>query len=56
MQTRTLTAYQIAFDLYENASQQILTAIMNSLKAIAPLPIRDPEIQGVDPKKSEETK
>eukprot|EP00112_Aurelia_sp_Birch-Aquarium-sp1_P023095 Seg675.34_Seg675.31 transcript_id=Seg675.34_Seg675.31/GoldUCD/mRNA.D3Y31 product="26S proteasome non-ATPase regulatory subunit 1" protein_id=Seg675.34_Seg675.31/GoldUCD/D3Y31 len=55
-ETRALTSYQIAFDLYENASQQILTAIMNSLKAIAPLPIREPEIQGAEQKKPEEMK
>ncbi len=49
-------AYQIAFDLYENASQQILSAIINALKAISPLPIGDSEVQGDETKKSDEPK
>eukprot|EP00795_Rhopilema_esculentum_P016345 gene16345-7737_t len=53
-EVRTLTAYQIGFDLYENASQQILTAIINSLKAISPVPIGEPDVQSQE-KKPEDT-
>lgn len=48
-------AYQIAFDLYENASQQIISALTNALKAISPLPIGPPDSQ-VAEKKPDEAK
>lgn len=31
-------AYQIAFDLYESATQQFLGSVMQALRATAPLP------------------
>lgn len=31
-------AYQIAFDLYESATQQFLGSVMEALRATAPLP------------------
>lgn len=31
-------AYQIAFDLYESATQQFLSSVMQALRATAPLP------------------
>lgn len=33
-----LMAYQIAFDLYESATQQFLGSVMQALRATAPLP------------------
>jgi len=53
---RSLIAYQIGFDLYENASQQLLSAIINALKAISLVPIGEPEVQGEDGKKEDATK
>lgn len=44
---QTLMSYQIAFDLYENASQQFLLGIQNALKTLAPIPLKEPERQGV---------
>jgi len=45
-ESQTLMSYQIAFDLYENASQQFLSRIRNALKVLAPLPLAEPEQQG----------
>lgn len=55
-QASTLIAYQIGFDLYENASQQILSAITNSLKQISPAPIGDPDVQVGDKKSTDDSK
>jgi len=55
-ESQTLMAYQIAFDLYENASQQFLSRIRNALKALAPLPLAEPEQQGETEKKEETPK
>ena len=44
---QTLMSYQIAFDLYENASQQFLLGIQSALKTLAPIPLKEPERQGV---------
>lgn len=46
----TLMAYQIAFDLYENASQQFLAGIRNVLRALAPIALEEPIKQGDVPK------
>ena len=46
----TLMAYQIAFDLYENASQQFLAGIRNVLRALAPVALEEPVKQGDVPK------
>jgi len=46
----TLMAYQIAFDLYENASQQFLAGIRNVLRALAPIALEEPIRQGDVPK------
>ena len=51
---QTLMAYQIAFDLYENASQQFLSGIRRVLRSLAPEPLDEPEGQGTD-KKTETT-
>lgn len=45
-ESQTLMAYQIAFDLYENASQQFLAGICKVLKALAPIPLEEPVRQG----------
>ncbi|XP_064455516.1 26S proteasome non-ATPase regulatory subunit 1-like [Ornithodoros turicata] len=42
-QESTLMAYQIAFDLYESATQQFLTRVLQALKALAPAPKADKE-------------
>lgn len=43
-----LMAYQIAFDLYESATQQFLGRVLQALKATAPIPdLRDEAIAGV---------
>lgn len=56
-ESQTLMSYQIAFDLYENASQQFLLGIQNALKTLAPSPLSEPERQGVtDYKKDTENK
>lgn len=52
-ESQTLMAYQLSFDLYENASQQFLARIRNALKALAPLPLAEPEQQGDTVKKEE---
>ena len=54
-EAETLMTYQIAFDLYENASQQFLLGVRNALKALAPLPLSDPEQQGDHVKKEPDT-
>jgi len=52
---QTLMAYQLAFDLYENASQQFLSRIGSALKTLAPLPLAEPVHQGEAEKKTEDT-
>jgi len=52
-ENQTLMAYQIAFDLYENASQQFLIGIQNGLKSLAPKALIEPEKQGDQPAKTE---
>ena len=52
-ESQTLMSYQIAFDLYENASQQFLLGIQNALKTLAPIPLKEPERQGVFEAKKE---
>lgn len=55
-ENQTLMAYQIAFDLYENASQQFLAGIRNVLRALAPIALDEPIKQGdVAPVKAEVT-
>lgn len=34
---QTIMAYQIAFDLYENATQQFLTSVIDKLRIAIPL-------------------
>jgi len=51
----TLMGYQIAFDLYENASQQFLAGIRNVLKGLAPIALAEPVKQGDIPVKTETT-
>lgn len=38
-QTSELMAYQIAFDMYDSATQQFLNRVQNTLRAAAPGPI-----------------
>ena len=50
----TLMSYQIAFDLYESATQNFLTRVVQSIKTTAPIPVRiGPLSDGT--KKKEET-
>lgn len=53
-ESQTLMAYQIAFDLYENASQQFLACIRKVLKSLAPIPLEEPLRQGDAQPKSED--
>lgn len=53
-----LMAYQIAFDLYESATQQFLGQVLQALKATAPIPSALPSIykpQGDATQKKDET-
>lgn len=52
-ENQTLMAYQIAFDLYENASQQFLAGIRKVLKSLAPMPLDEPVRQGDIPATTE---
>ncbi|XP_057301114.1 26S proteasome non-ATPase regulatory subunit 1-like [Hydractinia symbiolongicarpus] len=52
---QTLMAYQIGFDLYENASQQFLTSIRSVLKSLAPAALAEPVRQGTTPKEGTDT-
>jgi len=52
-ENQTLMAYQIAFDLYENASQQFLAGIRNVLRALAPIALEEPVKQGDAPAKTD---
>jgi len=52
-ENETLMGYQIAFDLYENASQQFLAGIRNVLRALAPVALEEPIRQGDLPAKEE---
>lgn len=52
---QTLMAYQIGFDLYENASQQFLTSIRNVLKSLAPAALAEPVRQGTTLKEGTDT-
>lgn len=38
LQDNALMAYQIAFDLYDSATQQFLGQVLQALKASAPIP------------------
>ncbi|XP_052784854.1 26S proteasome non-ATPase regulatory subunit 1-like isoform X2 [Mya arenaria] len=38
-ETSVLMAYQIAFDMYDSATQQFLTRVLSTLRAAAPVPI-----------------
>lgn len=60
-----MVAYQIAFDLYESATQHFLRRVLDSIKAILPAPIVKPrpleppensgQSQGEEMEVSEET-
>lgn len=56
---KTLMAYQIAFDLYESATQQFLSRVLKALRVSAPVPatVLSPLLTSVDkkePKKEED--
>ena len=39
-------AYQIAFDMYDSATQQFLLRVQNALRSTVPLPQTDPKKAG----------
>ena len=39
-------AYQIAFDMYDSATQQFLLRVQNALRSTVPLPQTDPKKVG----------
>ncbi|XP_046557496.1 LOW QUALITY PROTEIN: 26S proteasome non-ATPase regulatory subunit 1-like [Haliotis rubra] len=51
-----LMSYQIAFDLYESATQQFLQQIQSALRAAAPIPIVTPDASKKKEETSKETK
>jgi len=48
-------AYQIAFDLYDSATQQFLGQVLQSLKASAPIPFEEKREKGEAAKPTEQT-
>ncbi|KAK6626505.1 proteasome regulatory particle base subunit [Polyplax serrata] len=49
-----LMSYQIAFDLYESATQQFLGRVLHALKATAPIPSATDKILKVQPEQNSE--
>ncbi|CAD7084957.1 unnamed protein product [Hermetia illucens] len=59
VERNNLMAYQIAFDLYESATQQFLAQVLQALKATAPIPAALPSTfkpQGTNESKSDDEK
>lgn len=52
----TLMSYQIAFDLYESATQNFLTRVVQSIKTTAPIPVRIGPSEGGKKKEQTEPK